>query len=350
MDRLSLHFSSTDTILHLVEKVFRYLMSTTFYNSESSTCFSSFILYFLLKLGQIFSGDEKCNSGLSSSRCNSGLSSVVLSDCPRGSCQLSTKAGWLCLECSIFAVLMHVFIGAHEHICVWDLCLYWGLKVGNRSQDARAVHSQPLLPGQGVRMCCCRSVTGPFAVGKRGGLLLPTSILCYWFSSQVIVFIWTAVVGQHAGSQCLACLCAKPTAVATTEVLMCDCHLSVAGMWAQIECESCSRAVFCLGLAFPCAAWDVLGCLCHWNRNLFTRLLPPYLNLQSAFPECAGAWDYSSWHAGLSTALISTLWGTCWPISPACWGSPELSTHPSGSINCSFWFDYSLSFLSVDTA
>lgn len=178
---------------------------------------------------------------------------------------------------------MHVFIGAHEHICVWDLCLYWGLKVGNRSQDARAVHSQPLLPGQGVRMCCCRSVTGPFAVGKRGGLLLPTSMLCYWFSSQVIVFIWTAVVGQHAGSQCLACLCAKPTAVATTEVLMCDCHLSVAGMWAQIECESCSRAVFCLGLAFPCAAWDVLGCLCHWNRNLFTRLLPPFHFLSNLF-------------------------------------------------------------------
>lgn len=42
--------------------------------------------------------------------------------------------------------------------------------------EAMAMHSQPLLPGQGVRMCSCRSVTGPFPVGKCGGLLpLPRS-------------------------------------------------------------------------------------------------------------------------------------------------------------------------------
>lgn len=42
-----------------------------------------------------------------------------------------------------------------------------------------------------------------------------------------MVFIWSAVVGQCAGSQCPACLCAKPTAVTTPQVPTCDCHVLV---------------------------------------------------------------------------------------------------------------------------
>lgn len=90
---------------------------------------SSFIQYFVLKLGQTFSGDEEF-------RCDSGLFLVVLSDCPRGSCQLSAKAVkldgfalsalYLLLSCMCLQVHVTMFV------CGGDL------KIGNKSQDAGA--------------------------------------------------------------------------------------------------------------------------------------------------------------------------------------------------------------------
>lgn len=101
-----------------------------------------------MKLGQIFSGDEEV-------RCDSGLFSVVLFDCPRGSCQLSAvkldgfalSALYLLLSCSEC-----VFVGAPG--CVF-VCV--GMKVGTgaRMPEPMAVHSRPLLPDQGVTMCSC---------------------------------------------------------------------------------------------------------------------------------------------------------------------------------------------------
>lgn len=84
------------------------------------------------------------------------------------------------------------------------------------------------------------------------------------------------------------------------------------------------------GKAFTSAFWEAVG-LCFMGTVLthvqFLVCQDPVALLCRAASSCspayAGAWGSFSPNTGLETSLSWTSWGSCWLISPGCWGPLE---------------------------